>query len=880
MPERPLILFPKRTNAGKATKHGRGQKTHLPSFERQVERLEPKMDELQRFVDDGKLFIREHPNGIEPESTLVLETTGDMEGLYIAIRHLSEDDGLADLFELSEEDLPSDNDFYRERKARTGPEVLPMAMSEEKLSCKLFCISTNLKALEDILSLWRNYEHNRAFRFPTGKTGLRNVFQHLRDIHRWGTKERLEETGVLKAWEEDLKDTSLPDVSCEIELHYRSSPSRRAQSEQNVSSLVQAVGGKVVSRSCIDAIAYHALLAKLPRQSIAKILKKSDDVDLVQAESIMFFRPVGQSVVANTHESLDLADRRIPEEGISDEPLVALFDGVPQENHPLLKGLLRMDDPDDYSSFYQVGDRIHGTSMASLIVNGDLLSNDKTVTRKTYCRPIMKPHSTLDGVTEECIPDDILLVDKIHEAVRRLYESDAGARAPSVRVINLSIGIEGRYCNNRMSPLARLLDWLSYKYGVLFIVSAGNHTEDIDLGMRFDTYKSLAAPTRDSRLIRQLDAKSWNLGLLSPAESMNSLTVGALFKDGELGSTCSQSPSSYLLLPCSDGLPNPISSIGRGLNRSIKPDLLYNGGRDYVWETPGNTNMVRWRRGPASQPPGILAAAPADVVGGGARVSYSMGTSSAAALISHEACKCYDTLSSIFSDDHQNGPGEIPSEYAALLLKAMLVHGAKWGSQLADFIRQALGWRGRAADDLHRWLGYGIPDFSRVAECAKNRVTLVGYGELSVDSAHVYEIPMPFDFHLQRMARYLTATLAYFSPIKPRLHKYRSASLWYTVEGSGKTLVPHRMEASDKAVIRGTLQHEMFFGDDVVVGNQDDRLIIKVSCSGDADETFTGKIPYSLFVTFEVAEGTDVDVYQKVVTEIKEKVPATVVAGT
>lgn len=48
---------------------------------------------------------------------------------------------------------------------------------------------------------------------------------------------------------------------------------------------------------------------------------------------------------------------------------------------------------------------------------------------------IMKPETWNNKVTEY-IPDDFLLVDKIHEAVRRLFEPEAGQVASNVRIIN------------------------------------------------------------------------------------------------------------------------------------------------------------------------------------------------------------------------------------------------------------------------------------------------------------------------------------------------------------------------------------------------------------------------------------------------------------
>jgi hypothetical protein len=152
---------------------------------------------------------------------------------------------------------------------------------------------------------------------------------------------------------------------------------------------------------------------------------------------------------------------------ILEEPIIALFDGLPQENHPYLQGRLLVDDPDNYASGYIVEARKHGTSMASIISLGDLSEITHVTTRKLYVRPIMKPFPTATGYREE-LPGDSLLVDKIHVAVRRLFEEDGGRVAPSVKVINLSIGISYRQFDRLMSPLARLLDWISFKYRVLF----------------------------------------------------------------------------------------------------------------------------------------------------------------------------------------------------------------------------------------------------------------------------------------------------------------------------------------------------------------------------------------------------------------------------
>jgi hypothetical protein len=93
----------------------------------------------------------------------------------------------------------------------------------------------------------------------------------------------------------------------------------------------------------------------------------------------------------------------------------------------------------------------------------------------------------------------------------------------------------------------------------------------------------------------------------------------------------------------------------------------------------------------------------------------------------------------------------------------MLVHGATWGDSSLT-IASTLD---ISEKRVFRWLGNGVPDISRVMECTKNRITLIGYGSLAQGKAHVYELPVPFEFASGRYLRKLTVTLAYFSPITP-----------------------------------------------------------------------------------------------------------------
>ena len=122
------------------------------------------------------------------------------------------------------------------------------------------------------------------------------------------------------------------------------------------------------------------------------------------------------------------------------------------------------------------------------------------------------------------------------------------------------------------------------------------------------------------------------------------------------------------------------------------------------------------------------------------------------------------------------------------------------------------------------------------------------------------------------MYRCLTVTLASFTPIKPTTQKYRSSQLWFCLETADRNLGISRIDADDKAVARGTLQHEHFAGDGAVVWGEEDTLGIKVNHRADASDIAVS-IPYAILATFEIAPEYNIDVYEKVASKVKVKAP-------
>jgi len=376
----------------------------------------------------------------------------------------------------------------------------------------------DIQALRNLESLWRRWLQGTLVR---GETPWRDVFALLRDLRPWGPSDRVRsaESDILS--EEIFGRGDDDPVRIEMELVFRSLAQIGNESEGEVRAAVISAGGRIVSRVRIEDIAYHALLVDLPVRAVREIVQRSPN-GIAGLESVMHIRP--QSV-ASSIEVADQTDGTIPVPiAARGEPILALFDGVPVSGHPLLSTHLVVDDQFGLEPLTPVADRFHGTAMASLVIHGDRNRPQPSLPRRIHIVPVL-------GANDK-FPNDRLIVDLIYSAVVALREGE-GATAPDVLVVNLSLGNPRRRFYLQLSAWARLLDRLAYRYGLLFIVSAGNCTEPFGIPEFANSiaFEDAPATRRAEETLRALGAVSSERRLFSPAETVNGLTVGAFNED-------------------------------------------------------------------------------------------------------------------------------------------------------------------------------------------------------------------------------------------------------------------------------------------------------------------------------------------------------------
>lgn len=817
---------------------------HVPGHARQAERLAPRFQSLQAAFEARRLELQANAHNSDPDLVVVFETVGAVTDFIPSAERIL---GLEWLAGMIEAQVEPDEDFYSTQDA------------DKALSGKLFLMGSNRRALEEVVRLWDLYRAAPTNDLGKGLSAWKGLFLHLKEVRFWGPQDRLDDE-LRQAWRFRL-ETGAASLKFEIEAWCFSSAAKNTASSAEVRALVGELGGRVLDERQILDIAYHGFLVDVPARGVLLLLDEAPP-PLLRSERVMFLRPQGQAAVRSGDVAARLPDAAVPPQRTSGAPIVAMLDGLPLANHARLQGRLIIDDPNQWAEAYPAGERVHGTAMASLIAWGELDGAGTALAAPIYARPILRPDPD-SNPREECTPDDHLLVDLVHEAVRRMFDGAPGVppAAPTVRVINLSVGDRYRPFAGQLSPWARLLDWLSYKYKVLFIVSSGNRTDDLVLNVAHESLQSLTREAQASASMLALVQQDMHRRLLAPAESVNALTVGASYSDA---STFAPVPGRFALF--AEGGVAPYSCIGPGFRRAIKPEVLLPGGRVLYHERPISPPAETHLNGVwhTPQPPGQRVAAPPDAAGD---TIYTRGTSNAAALATRWAAQAFDVLASL----RAGNPDGLPNRYDAVMIKALLAHGASLGS----IERQVLAAR-RDIEHWHaqrrlvsRYAGYGVADVERALTCTEQRATMLGVGDLRNEKAWEFRVPIPEALNATLVKRRLTVTLSWFTPTNARHSKYRAARLW--VDVSAEALRLERSEGEWRQLQLGTLQHEIFEGEGAVPVVPGQSMVVRVNCLADAGR-IDRPVEFALCVSLEVAEGVALPIYEQVRARITPRI--------
>ena len=732
---------------------------------------------------------------------------------------------------------------------------------EERSPTPLYVTMPTLAGLRKLLTLWKLFSSDSPP--PEGAKDWWALFGYLKDLRTWSAKDRVDPrtAGYVARMLERQPDRP---IRLELDLWYRGNDALRRDAEAYVVGLMDAVGGRVLDFATIEAISYQAALVELPVAQA--VMLGALDGPLANADPVMRVRP--QSM-------FDAAPAEPPSEELPYEvqeatpdprpPVVALLDGYPIANHALLRNRVRVHEVDVSATEVPVERRFHGTAMASLLLHGDVAHCAAPLDRTILAVPIL---AAPQGMADECTPPDKLPIAMVHRAVMAIVEGLDGEDPAGERVvvINHSICDQEAPFTRRPSHWAKLLDHLAHAYKLLFVVSAGNTNEVFNV-RPFGSCQEFQAATpaeREVALLASVERAKGARSILSPAESLNALTVGAVHADGSAacppGSTDPFSPLGFVNLGTTTGL---------GVNRAIKPDLVEDGGRQLVRTFTDNGVVTAW----AAEHPdvGQLAAAPDPVAGDVTRTRRSTGTSNAAALTSRSAVRMIDELERLYEQAGDNW-GE--AQTRAVVLKAMLAHSCGWGqAEQVLYATYPGGWQ-RRREAIARFVGYGQPQYERILIQRGSRITLLADDLITHGDRHEYLVPIPRAMLANRELRRITMTLAWSSPIDALTQRYRALSA-ELVDKDGKRKfwkgVRPALQPHPSAGRRGTLQHLVLEDTRKLGLTSDGHFAVGVQARAALTAFEKTAVPYALAITLELAQSVREDLYEDVLARVRLK---------
>jgi len=769
--------------------------------------------------DASGLELRADPTALAPERLLVFEVKGLVASFAAAVRNIP------GLELVDEEELITEGDDS------------PVA----------YLMVPDIEALRNIESLWRRWRRGEQV-----AAGWRDVFALLRDLRPWGPMDRVETRAAEILSEEihDLADEEL--LRLEVELVYRSDATRANQLQADFQAILVSVGGAVVSSVRLEAIAYHALLIDLPVREVKAIISRST-AGIAGLDSVMYVQPQSLSTSLEIHDDGD--SEEIPSGVVEGRAILALLDGFPMSAHSALNNRVILDDQFSLESMASVEYRAHGTAMASLIVHGDLDSRGSPLPRPIHIVPVL-------GEREK-FPDDRLIVDVIYTAIVRMREG-ADATSPEVVIVNLSLGNPRQPFHGRMSAWARLIDRMSYQLGILFIVSAGNATEAFGIKSYAtrSQFEDASANDRAVAVLRGLGAVIGERKMLSPADTVNGITIGAYNEN--FSSNNGRSTSSVNVDPFGNfKMVNPSSALGPGFGLSVKPDVLFPGGREHLQVVRCNEHVEVCPAG-LGRASGLKVASPPT---GGVenKLGYTSGTSAAAALASRTCHRIHDALENVYGEEFMR----LPHLQRAVLLKALLIHPARWPEETAALIKAVIGPPGgrhhfRQKDNIRRFLGYGIVDADSAVACASDRATFWATGTLEANKVATVAVPIPIAMAARALPHMLSATLAWFTPTLPGRKTYRVVRLQLLepTELSKLRVGPDSDQPNVVQTKRGTVFTRRWVGASAPAITDGMSIDLTVQRDADLGATIDDPIPFGLAIT--LAMPGIVEIYEQV----------------
>ena len=567
------------------------------------------------------------------------------------------------------------------------------------------------------------------------------LFSCIENIRNVSRNDRI---GIrLKKYIEDPKEMPEGLFVVNIDVWFNGETSTAFEIENQIKQALGTTGSKLLG----DLFAIPSLLlgrALVNEYSLNALL----DLDIMATVELPF-----SAVSAEPYELFKSDFTPVIQDDLSDKaPLAAVLDSGVFTGNPLLANVVVAEEEFDTTENTTTDMNGHGTAVAGIVVYGDFdacLNNRIFKPLVRICNgKIMHNESSYFG-DAPCFPDDKRPEQIVKEAIE-YFNKEYGCR-----IFNLSAGdSEHLYSGGRQFAWAEMLDQLSKQLDILIVISAGNvSSPQIN---DFSSREELMEKCRDQLFYPEHR-------LIDPATSALSVTVGSITRFDEPEVTPNR--AGRLSVGKKDYL-SVFTRIGKGVNRSIKPEFVDYGGNYGVHQiSRGNTKWITADR---------KLVEPTLHNGNDQIFKGYCGTSFSAPHVTHIAARIERALEE-----------QIKKPPSANLIKAVLANSAKCTAEMkkwAEESKDALytGKSNPKQERRLRLMGFGKVDDSLLYS-SDNTVTLFAEDRLELRSFHLYKIPVPKEFLKVKADKTIAISLAY-NPITRMSRKdYLTNNLWFEV---------------------------------------------------------------------------------------------------
>lgn len=204
-------------------------------------------------------------------------------------------------------------------------------------------------------------------------------------------------------------------------------------------------------------------------------LKKVNFLQAASLQRLKQFNPLRSISVATARDiyrPTQLRNQMSYQPPVKSLPIVGMVDGgVYNRGNDFLQYVNETFAVDSLPSDYA---REHGTSVASVLMYGELPANNQTVTPELAVESIRALPSKTDKFMLSLVDLDNIL----KKAIPKLSQ---------IKIWNISIGPKGPVIDEHIGSLTTILDKLAYKFDILFVIAVGNTGMEHGISRRIQT---------------------------------------------------------------------------------------------------------------------------------------------------------------------------------------------------------------------------------------------------------------------------------------------------------------------------------------------------------------------------------------------------------